>query len=306
MCVIICCESEFPSLDTLKNAGVTNPHGGGIAWTTLERTIKYKKDIDAEEIHKIIHTEAQLPAIIHFRIASVGSVVPELCHPFPISADVSLDLEGESTNVLFHNGTWREWDEVLMQSITSGKVSSIPSGAWSDSRCMALLAHTFGNNILNLIDSSNKIAILTPLGIIKYGNGWVNVANNNCSNNYFIPSPVKAVSKKDKKKGNSSFFFGGDALSNFWAHDDREKYKKHNSGDETFQEWSDIEGMIALDGVPYDDDGQPSLSQLEEDYNQKVTQYNDSMSNNNSWADEMDMYDTLYKSNQNKMRKNKQ
>ena len=204
MCVIILAEDKFPTLDTLKSAEALNGHGGSIAWVEKQSTVRYYKNISADEMHTIIETQAQLPAIIHFRIASIGGVDPLLCHPFPITSNSELALDGEEQAVLFHNGTWSDYKDVLLQAVLSGKVA-VPDGALSDSRVMALLANAYGHNVLSLIPQNNKIAILTPDGIKKYGLGWVDVDKNTCSNAYFVPSKEdktksKKLSKKDKRK----------------------------------------------------------------------------------------------------------
>jgi hypothetical protein len=183
MCVIILCDKDsgFPALATLESAEQMNSHGGGIAWIENGK-VRYKKGIKAKEIFEITK-KIQLPAIIHFRIASIGSVKNELCHPFEINEEASTALSGSCDGVLFHNGTWSDWNEICMRAVVS-KGIKFPAGDWSDSRAMAWLADKFGVNFLSLIDTSNKIAVLTPEGITKFGR-YVEVEKNLCSNDYF-------------------------------------------------------------------------------------------------------------------------
>ena len=163
-----------------------NKHGGGIAWVSGDK-VHYKKNLDAKEMMKVIKNEARLPAIVHFRIASVGHIVPELCHPFPIEDGVTTKLHGITDKVLFHNGTWDSWKDTLLQSLISTN-KKLPKGYWSDSRAMAYIANEHDESVLNLVDG--KIAVLSVKGIKKYGSGWVDVDKNSCSNNYFIPSTI--------------------------------------------------------------------------------------------------------------------
>jgi len=204
MCVIILCEKEsaFPSLATLESAEKLNPHGGGIAWLENGK-VRYKKGINAKEIFAITE-KIQLPAIIHFRIASIGSVVTELCHPFQINDEASTDIEGTCDGVLFHNGTWSEWNEFMMKAVISSN-SPMPIGQWSDSRAMAWLANKYGSKFLQLIDTSNKIAVLTPSGIEKFGR-YVEVEKNLCSNDYFEDRDYGTFSNL-YKSSNSNFNF---------------------------------------------------------------------------------------------------
>lgn len=181
MCVIICCENEFPSLSTLESAESLNSHGGGIAWIEKGK-VHYKKGLKSKQIFEMTK-KIKLPAIIHFRIASIGGVVDELCHPFPIDNEASVDLNGSCDSALFHNGTWSGWQEVCLNTVIKKNIM-FPSGKWSDSRAMAWLADKYGIDMLNLIPTENKIAILTKDGIRKFGR-FVEIDKVLCSNDYF-------------------------------------------------------------------------------------------------------------------------
>ena len=191
MCVIITIENgEFPKFNTLKEAEALNSHGGSIAWIENGKT-NFHKGIKAKQINKMIQKKL-IPngvktAIIHFRIASIGSVKQKLCHPFVIDSKATSDLKGSDMeeSLLFHNGTWNEYQTHLIQSI-KGKMVKIPNGEYSDSRIMAFLSYHLGiEKAMSLISGWNKIAILTPKGIKKYGSNWVKIDQNECSNDYF-------------------------------------------------------------------------------------------------------------------------
>ena len=184
MCVIICCDKEsgFPALETLESAEALNRHGGGIAWIGENGKVQYKKGINAKQIFAITK-HIPLPAIIHFRIASIGAVNNPLCHPFPINEEADCDLAGECDSVLFHNGTWHGWSDVCLQAVIKKDIK-FPEGEWSDSRAMAWLVDKYGTGILNLLTDGNKVAVFSKEGIKKYGS-WVKVKDFSCSNNYF-------------------------------------------------------------------------------------------------------------------------
>jgi hypothetical protein len=197
MCVIICVDDgNFPSKDTLRSAEDMNSHGGSIAWLNKDGTKSYKKGITAKRISKIINRklipQGLTTAIIHFRIASVGGVKRNLNHPFEISNKVELNMEKYNTSkdLLFHNGTWEEYNDVLVQYLKTCKnTPTIPRGNYSDSRVMAYLAHKMGaKTMASKVVGFNKVAILTSKGIVKYGAGWCNYKGNKCSNNYFVPT----------------------------------------------------------------------------------------------------------------------
>jgi predicted glutamine amidotransferase len=175
-----------------------NIHGGSIGWLNKDGTKSYKKGIKAKEISKIIKKQL-IPkgittAIIHFRIASVGGVKRNLNHPFEISSRVELNMENYNTtkDLLFHNGTWDEYAEVLVDYLKSSKKPQfIPRGNYSDSRIMAYLAYKMGTKqMAKQVTGWNKVAVITSKGIIKYGAGWCNIEGNQCSNDYFIPKQM--------------------------------------------------------------------------------------------------------------------
>lgn len=229
MCVIICVEQgKFPSKATLKDAQSTNSHGGSIAWLNKDGTKSYKKNIKAKEISYIINNEL-IPnhittAIIHFRIASVGGVTPSLCHPFEITSSVNLNMERYNTNVdlLFHNGTWSDYEHELIRYIKTKTNVSIPKGLYSDSRIMAYLAKKKGiDELFKLLKgTSDKVAILTSTGIIKHGVNWCMVDDVSCSNNYF--KGRLAFGEYDWSKWDRKYESYGDTT---WYKDDKTKNK---------------------------------------------------------------------------------
>ena len=218
MCVIINIENgEFPKYQTLKEAEILNSHGGSIAWLENGK-INYQKGIKAKKVNELIEKRLKpnkvKTAIIHFRIASVGNVNKDLCHPFPISNEVKTDLKIEDSkfDLLFHNGTISNWENMLIESLQKN-FGKLPQGELSDSRAIAFLLNRHGTDIIK--DSKhNKFSILTKKGIIKFGT-WVKVDKNECSNDYFVKNDYeynylgfwdktetkKEVSKKEKTKG---------------------------------------------------------------------------------------------------------
>lgn len=197
MCVIICIEDgKYPSKSTLEDAESMNCHGGSIAWLDKQGRKYYQKGIKAKAITKIINKQLKpkgiKTAIIHFRIASVGNVNKKLCHPFEITSRVDLNLSGErmTTDLLFHNGTWTEYAEEMLEFLGKhSKPMTIPYGEFSDSRVMAYLAKRMGvKKMAKKVTGWNKIAVLTSDGINRYGTGWVKHKGNTCSNDYFVPT----------------------------------------------------------------------------------------------------------------------
>lgn len=140
MCVIITTPSlrHRPSLENLELCAEANSHGSGVAWLTGKR-VEYAKGLPVAEIHRLLKNVAG-PAIVHFRIASVGGVNPQLCHPFPITHRADLHRSGRARAVLFHNGTWSEYRAASEHfGIRFGKHEPV-----SDTRVAAALVARFG------------------------------------------------------------------------------------------------------------------------------------------------------------------
>lgn len=153
-----------PDLEELKIHEAQNADGGSVAWVE-GGWVHWQKDLDAEEVHSLVAGQKG-PLLIHFRISTVGGADPYLCHPFPITRDVSVDLAGSARSVLVHNGHWHGWEEHLLRAL-SGKM---PGGPWSDSRAMAYLAHRHGSNVLQLI--RERVAVMDGAGEITMYGGW--------------------------------------------------------------------------------------------------------------------------------------
>lgn len=181
MCVIITSTSsaQRPTLRQLELCEVANSHGSGIAWADGKR-VRYAKNWSVEKIHAHLAAVAG-PAIIHFRIASVGGVKADLCHPFPITHAAELQQHGSARRVIFHNGTWSDWRRYADHfSITYPRKEPV-----SDTRVAASIVARFGFDWLERADYC-RWAMLDADGIHRIGQ-WVKVGPCHYSNNYWLP-----------------------------------------------------------------------------------------------------------------------
>jgi hypothetical protein len=170
MCVIIACPKNLPSLEILKTCEENNKDGGGIAYPK-DGMIYYEKGLDAKEIHRhLLKLKNVRPAVIHFRISTVGGKSTGLCHPFPIDVQAGTGKRGIAEAVLFHNGHWTKWKETLTSAFL-GKGAKVPKGDWSDSRAMAWLLGNYGIEMMDFLEIfRDRIAILGKNKKIKlYG-----------------------------------------------------------------------------------------------------------------------------------------
>lgn len=160
MCLIIASPTGKRISDKiLEEAARSNGDGAGLAWLQGGGIVRFKKGLTVEDVKKLLDGEAKGKAwVAHFRIATHGGVRPELTHPFTIDAEASVALEGEAPSVLFHNGTFQEWKQYLLQAAaTSG--TPLPEAPWSDSRALAFCCGVFGKHFLSIIDNQSRFLV---------------------------------------------------------------------------------------------------------------------------------------------------
>lgn len=232
MCLIFCAEKGVPTLDVMKRAERYNDDGAGIAWITQApnkkgNVVTWRKGLNAEGVQKIID-EYKLgeflpdyPFVVHFRACSSGPNIKELNHPFPISKEVETSLEGSAKGVLFHNGTFGAWENMMREVCFAGGVH-IPAGNWNDSRALAWLVQNRGIGSLFLTNNGGggRIAILEESGrLITTGNGWVEGEQKGV---------LQSSSVRDfTPSSGASHWAGVDGMVEDWEKDRR--YGRHNS-----------------------------------------------------------------------------
>jgi len=181
MCVIITSPGRDvrPSRRQLQLCEQANAHGSGIAWVD-GRKVRYEKNLTVAQIHHQLR-RIEGPAIVHFRIASVGGVNAHLCHPFPITHEAELRQHGSARSVLFHNGTWSEWARFRAHfDIRFHRREPV-----SDTRVAATLVARFGFKWLERF-SYCRWAQLSAGGIQRVGS-WKQVDGCHYSNTYWLP-----------------------------------------------------------------------------------------------------------------------
>lgn len=165
MCLIIYAKDARPKPEYIENGFSNHPDGTSIAWQEGD-FIHYKKDITLEECKKMA-AELPLGYVIHCRWASVGGKDKSLIHPFPVRKDVPLRVEGKTKRVLFHNGHWNDWSNVLVNHLTSRVL--LPKGKWSDTRAISFLVSVHGNNVLNLLSKAGKFVVMSSARTSTFG-----------------------------------------------------------------------------------------------------------------------------------------
>lgn len=262
MCVILVCDKRRPSSSMLKACAAANRDGAGMAWMVNKGnkgndrkhdkpSVRWRKNLTLDEV-TVLTKKVALPFVVHFRIASIGGVRPELCHPFPVSATETVGpLAGMSDAVLFHNGHWAEWAEPVRNSIIHGN-AKMPQGPWSDSRGMAFLAARHGHDFLHLIPKSQRIVLVTGKEITYFGNGWSTVDEVTVSNESWRPVKVPPARFSTSQRPRD---FATRAGEIDWDRYDRAtKDRRSEFLDETYE---DVQRATLLDQIQAgEDDGQ--------------------------------------------------
>lgn len=205
MCVIVLVDSEArrPSETMIDLMWTKNPDGGGAAWREEEdgepTMVCWEKGLMKEAGRarmKELAATLPIPYILHMRIATIGGIVPNMTHPFPIHAEGLNVLKGKTQgSVLFHNGTYSDWDkDVKSLAISTG--TPIPSGKWSDSRGLAWICSVIGNGFMDLLPTQKGLAF-GPDGdttfIYRGKDNWEQAEDPEtgekvwCSNTHFLP-----------------------------------------------------------------------------------------------------------------------
>ena len=201
MCVIIAVgeNGKRPTDLQVVKCYQRNAEGAGIAWVEdaadgSGKEVVWKKALDRDQILELVRTVPQ-PFIAHFRIASVGGVHPELTHPFEIGPDAVNDIEGRTKlGVLFHNGTWGRWEDMVLTSAVKFGFQ-LPTHKWNDSRAIAYLGWIYGPGLFEILQEQ-KIAVLTAAGGLEvyHAEKWKNLDGILFSNDAWVNEYVPGFS----------------------------------------------------------------------------------------------------------------
>jgi len=179
MCVIaISEEGKKISRKDFRNMWESNSHGFGIAYYNEKDGLIYVKKgiIDEIEAWKFYESIPQTPHIIHFRLASAGSRIPQLCHPFRVDLVDTQELEYKACAVLFHNGTVADYKSFIPIVIASleppEREKFFDVKDISDTYLMSIMVRLFSHKILKFYASSRWAVFTIETGspqIIIYG-----------------------------------------------------------------------------------------------------------------------------------------
>lgn len=164
MCQIIVAETTRAPVDIIESAARQNRDGAGVAWRD-GGMVRWRKGLTVEAAMRAA-ANLPLPYVMHFRLATVGDAISDLCHPFPIEKLPRTHKRGAARRVLFHNGHVAEWLAVLRASGYRG-----PVDGWSDSRAVAHVLASAGTMLLSELGGS-RFAVLTARGTVHRFGTW--------------------------------------------------------------------------------------------------------------------------------------
>ena len=160
MCLLLVETSKAVSpllQEDFDNARDANPHGFGIAWVNKSGRVVSSKFTRGDPYKSYLHARKVqregTPIVMHWRWATHGDKVAELCHPFAIC---------KGSVSLFHNGILPEPTNGRRESDTSVFARryrlSTPEWVFSDQ---------WAEGTTTFIGSWNKIALLGPNGTLR-------------------------------------------------------------------------------------------------------------------------------------------
>jgi hypothetical protein len=182
MCVIVVSEKgEKVSKKDFKEMWLKNSHGWGVAWIDpQDGMINVKKGImtlkEAEEFYYERVPEG-VSHIMHFRLTSAGTTIPELTHPFRVDLIDTQELEYKACAVLFHNGTvsgYKAFLPAILAKLEASELEKLLSVKdVSDTYLMSIMVRLFSHRILKFYTSSRWAVFTIESGspqIFLYGN----------------------------------------------------------------------------------------------------------------------------------------
>lgn len=164
--------------DTLRRSYEANPDGCGMAYLTddgieIETTMDF--DVFYEGYEQALREYPDSPFLIHFRIATHGSVNEDNCHPFFIESH-----EEEMLRVFMHNGTIAPLADKC--SKTSGASDTVVFGleilehlpmGWDDNPAIKkLIEHYIGWSKIVVMDEFGAVTIFNEHKGVWDGGIW--------------------------------------------------------------------------------------------------------------------------------------
>jgi len=166
MCIIAVCEKRFLTNKEIENCFSNNNDGAGMAWYEDNKLHFAKGFMTLDEFMDFYRSKKHfIPHVVHFRIGTSGTIVPELTHPFECSI-IDIRLKGMTDHpLLFHNGVYHDYHSLLLNVVFPALIKynmKLPDGDWNDTRVIAMTVSILGENLLRTM--TGRFVLVKPEG----------------------------------------------------------------------------------------------------------------------------------------------
>jgi hypothetical protein len=171
MCVIAVKRSGVvPDIGLLRQCWDANPDGAGLAYRRSGKIVVHKGFMSFTKLERFIASHrselTQSEVIFHFRIASVGSVEPALCHPFAVGQSHRALSYVTTSPVVFHNG---HISALAVKAALEGLSDTALLVRDYLSPLAGLLDKPAMWRLLEIVAPGSRFAIMTPAGTYLIG-----------------------------------------------------------------------------------------------------------------------------------------
>lgn len=168
MCIVIIKHAgvEMPTKRQIKTCFNNNPHGAGFMYAYNGNVYIEKGFMSFKSLWRaVMHFDESTPMVIHFRLATHGSISAGNTHPFPLSSDISelKALSHETDMGLAHNGML-DFNEDVLHDLSDTMV--FIRDILSQPVIKANLDNATILHLLTSVTEGSKIAILSGDGNI--------------------------------------------------------------------------------------------------------------------------------------------
>lgn len=188
----------MPSEETLNICFENNPHGCGYTFTRKGKNHMYKGFMKFSELMdslKKTQPKQSESVMIHFRVASVGSINKQNCHPFVVSNKYSnMQKITATTNLpmLVHNGTFKFFDKTKNDYSDTMQFNKMLANIFQDQEYY--FYKPIDNFINHYVNANNcRIAVMYKSGIIDMFGNWIKDKDTNL---YFSNENYKFITDR--------------------------------------------------------------------------------------------------------------
>lgn len=188
----------MPNEETLNICFENNPHGCGYTICRNGKNHVFKGFMKLTELmdsFKKVKPLQSESVMIHFRVASVGSINKSNCHPFVVSNKYETMKKLELSTklpVLVHNGTFKFFGETKKDYSDTMQFTKMMANLFQDQEYYYY--HSLNNFIQHYINGNNcRVAVMYKNGLIDMFGDWIKDEKTNL---YFSNDKYKYITDR--------------------------------------------------------------------------------------------------------------